>query len=313
MSFFENIIADSRRKIIPVQDDAPITQVAPKDNCTSDLSVSDLNERKINTPDIVTNNDAGMLHFAKPNETQVGHEALFESVANKSRGKTSDPTDFAANFISSAQKTFKPSAVDENNLTPSSVPTMQLKANTNSRSETVSSAVSSNNSYKKYNPSRNKKQLSFSDGNRQESLARHQHPLQDKQVIKQDFAASNLPKLKVKSQNSKAWPHNIEPGEENRMMADHLNTEREHSEQTIQSTPAMTEVQNVSATILTKNRAALPKESERPHIEANNKKQPRVQIGQVNVVIEQKDTPNRRANKIIERDDYVSRNFLKSL
>ena len=42
-------------------------------------------------------------------------------------------------------------------------------------------------------------------------------------------------------------------------------------------------------------------------------KQPRVQIGQVNVVIEQAAAPRRRASAVAGNDDYASRNFLKSL
>lgn len=46
---------------------------------------------------------------------------------------------------------------------------------------------------------------------------------------------------------------------------------------------------------------------------ATSSKQPRVQIGQVNVVIEHAAAPRRRTSAVAGNDDYASRNFLKSL
>lgn len=49
------------------------------------------------------------------------------------------------------------------------------------------------------------------------------------------------------------------------------------------------------------------------HMKDAGNQQSRVQIGQVNVVIEQAATPRRRASAVAGNGDYASRNFLKSL
>ncbi len=312
MSFFADIIADSRRRIMPTHGPIPQSGLLPVE---PHLSESVQNKTIVN--DVV---GSEIINTKKPDTTLLAASTLEqESTAPVAPPitarsiKTDSPV--LQDSVPSATPVAHASSMD--NLTSSVVPTLQLKSEHEAHSNAspkVASPVGGDVNVNATNEIPDGALLTAKRINPvqeqlvEKSFTRPETVVPKKQdVIKQDDQAlaqsvtTKIPQKSILNQSE------IKPEVGNNRVAVNTQSRQADDSQSVAASGVLAGTQVELPVAYTRQVSAR-------HVDdANKKHQPRVQIGQVNVVIEQPPAPRRRASAVAGNDDYASRNFLKSL
>ncbi|MDH5479868.1 MAG: hypothetical protein OEX11_03815 [Nitrosomonas sp.] len=303
MSFFANIIADSRRKIKPTQRVTPVIRPFSNETKTSGSSESEVVEANNKTLSVASHD---VTSAASPTTTSA-KRTLSQATANQH-------TDIAFHSVNNnkpiLEKIRSTPVVDKNaNQLPLSA--VQLKLNNRDRSNLVLAESIDRHSK---NSDATTVEEPQSRPTKKKLIKHKQQTLITKQDVHVYDAAESVPSHIVDI------PSEVVTSQE--MKLGGIKTDGEHKTQSkpdadgqiAKAAYVMAEIQSEPTVSLPKQDSA-PTEFVRnhPYVDANNKPQSRIQIGQVNVVIEQPAIPRQQAKSVTSNNDYVSRNFLKTM
>ncbi len=313
MSYFADIIADSRRRIKPIHRYDAVSDALPVELSSDQAFVPETAEQIESVQNKITGNDG--VNNQDMNITKV-------TAASQPQTETA-PVDTTTPGITPTEAHVlpdtKPPESIAHRLTSSVVPTVQLKTTPG-----VQSNLMPSNAPSQINGEENvthgakldvaqlttKKINSVQEQPVAKSFVSPKDPISKHNTHKQD----GITQAQFDIAKSKLLPESIIDQAE-------VQPEDADSRVVISTQSKQSDDQNVEeSTVLAEINAESTARAIQPvtpvstgHVKDLIKNQPRVQIGQVNVVIEQPTSPRRRASNIAASDDYASRNFLKSL
>ncbi len=313
MSFFANIIADSRRRIKPIHRYDSLPGALPVELNSDKAFVSETAEQTEPVKNKITGNDDVSNQGTKT--TKVAAVLQPQTATETADATTPGITPTKTHVFPDT----KQSVSIAHRLTSPVVPTVQLKTTQGDQSNRMPSKSSSKTSGEAnvaHGAKPDVAQLTtikidpIQEQPVAKSLISPEAPLSKPYTCKQDEPTQvqfDIAKSELLTESIIDLVE-IHPEDAGSRVA--INTQsQQFDDQHVEASTVLAEINTESTARAIQ--PVTPVNSE--HEDALIKNQPRVQIGQVNVVIEQSTPPSRRASSIAASDDYASRNFLKSL
>jgi hypothetical protein len=318
MSFFADIIADSRRKIMPIHRPDPISGPMPVQVNSSQPVVSEAMQ-----------------------DRAIGHDEGYDPATKIAKPDTTLPTASSLSQTStthiSTPSTRHSAKTDghvlqdpvTSHMNASVVPTVQLKAEHKTQS---SSALPKEAGSVSGDVGVGHNEMSTETPMPDARLVTKQINRQPEQLVEKSVTSPeiSMPQQHALKQGDKLQSSSIKAKLPPDQMIDRsgmmpevtdsgvVTSAQSRQEDDQQGAAEVSAASAVIAAVQIESPAAHVRQVNAPvasmgHMKDASSQQPRVQIGQVNVVIEQPAAPRRSAGAVAGNDDYASRNFLKSL